>query len=180
MIRLPALGEAELEAARGAFSEEALVDDLTAPSAEAPAVAIAASRLYAYASGDPTGEARIREALLARPALRRTLRRMVEAAARFRIPEAIAASSTEFPERHAAGCRLNVVKSHAGQDVYYLVIEIDSAAQPPKRLFVIDPDDRIEQLSLPAPSAGVIQVMIDEASGLPGMLRNPKTAVFLR
>jgi hypothetical protein len=187
MIRLPRLGEAELEAAKAAFSEQALVDELTAapedPAAGVPAVGevgVTAARLYAYAAGDLTEESQIRQALLAKPGLRRTLRQMIEAAAHWRIPEAIAASSTEFPERHAPGCILSVVKSHSGSGCYYLVIEVDAAAQVPKRLFAIDPDDRVEQVSLPAPSAGVIQVMIDEASGIPAMLRDPKTAVFLR
>jgi hypothetical protein len=188
MTRYPLPGDANLEAFKAAFSDAGLLDALTTAADDAP-LAVTPARLYAYVRGEQTHALAIKSAMLANPALRRLHRRMVEGLARFVIPEAIAASSEAFPERSAAGCRVRVVPSRAGPEEFYLIVEIGpeagagadvEAAAPPTTLIICDRDDNCEQLDLPAASGGIIQVLIDEASGVPTMLRDPKSAIFLR
>jgi hypothetical protein len=178
MIRQPLPTSVELAMAREAFGEAELAEALFAAESDA---AIAPSRLLAFARGDRRDAARIKAAMLANPALRRLCRHMIESGATHAMPEAIAASSAEFPERRSTGCRVRVIASRSGVGAYYIVVELeDGVTTPPSVLMVCDPDNRIEQVALSAPVSGTIQVMVDEASGIPAMLRNPKSAIFLR
>ena len=178
MIRLPLPGAAGLEAAKSAFSEQEMTAELLATGETA---SLPASRVLAFARGDMRDAATIRRVLLANPALRRLVRRMAESGSAYVMSEAIAASSTEFPTRRTEGCTVKVIASHAGTGAYYLVIELADPDKPaPKLLMLCDPEDRLEQIALPAPIGGVIQLGIDEASDIPALLRNPKTAIFLR
>jgi hypothetical protein len=178
MIRLPLPRAAGLEATKSAFSEQELTAELLAAGETA---SLAASRLLAFARGDLRDAAAIRRAMLANPALRRLVRHMAESGAAYVMPEAIAASSTEFPTRRTEGCAVKVIASRAGAGAYYLVIELADPGKPaPKLLMLCEPEGQLEQIALPAPIDGVIQVGVDEASGIPPLLRNPKTAIFLR
>lgn len=178
MIRVPVPDAIRLDDIKGDFSAQALVTDMLAAAGKTAGTT--AGDLYAYARGDTRCASAVKTALIANPALRRLHRRMVEEGALYAMPQAIAASTVEFPERRVAGCRVRVMPSRADAATYYLVVELTGAARVPALLIVYDSTDRIEQLSLPAPVDGVIQLLIDEAGGIPAMLRDPKSAIFLR
>ena len=163
-----------------AFAELEMVETLVRGAAEdAPPARIAASDLYAYARGDKSQALEIKEALLRNPSLRAALRRMVETTARYQMPEAIAASTDDFPERRAEGCRVRMERSRAEDDQYYLIVELAEGMDAPSVLTLCDPEDRFERVELPPARRGVIQVTVTTESGVPAMLRDPKTAVFL-
>jgi hypothetical protein len=105
---------------------------------------------------------------------------MIEAISIYKMPEAIAASSEEFPTRQASGCQIKVEKSRAEESQYYIIITVsDMDRIAPDLMTVIDQDNNIERLELPVPRSGIIQVSTDEKSGIPLMLKNPKTAIYL-
>ena len=180
MIRLPVPAPARLDDIKADFSAQGLVAEMLAAGGAA-AAGIAPGDLYAYVQGDFSRAQVVKTALIANPALRRLYRRMAEDGALYAIPQAIAASTAEFPERRVDGCRVRVLPSRADSGTYYVIVELtDQIDRAPNLLIIYDPADRIEQLPLPAPVDGVIQLLIDEAGGVPAMLRDPKSAIFLR
>ena len=180
MIRLPVPDPARLDDIKADFSAQELVAEMLAAGGAA-AAGITPGDTYAYVQGDFSRALAVKTALVANPALRRLYLRMVEDGALYAISQAIAASTAEFPERRMDGCRVRVVPSHAAAGTYYVIVELtDRTVRAPNLLIVYDPADRIEQLPLPAPVDGVIQLLIDEAGGVPAMLRDPKSAIFLR
>lgn len=182
MTKYQILAGANMDTVKSAYSEIGLIESLIEGPEELVASAgLSASQVYAYVLGDPAQALRIKEAMLGNLELRKLYRRMVEAAAVYRMPEAIAASTDEFPERQTGGCRIRVVRSEAEADQYYVIIELDEGAKSvPETLVVCDNDNHSAQLPLSAPQRGIIQVTVDEDSGVPRMLRNPKSGIYLR
>ncbi len=140
---------------------------------------VSASRLYTYAiQGDDQG---VRQALGTDLALRRAYRRLLQKVSRFHIPEAVAASTEEFPERHSDGCKIRLQVSRAQPDQLYLIIELsDQRADSPKSLNVFGSDEACETLDLPVQRNGVMQLIIERESPLAHMLADPKSEIFLR
>lgn len=180
MIRLPIPDAVRLDEIKADFSAQELMAEMLSVE-RATGVGVTARDLYVCVQGDQSRSLAVKTALISNPDLRRLHRRMVEAGALYAMPQAIAASTTEFPERRAAGCRVRVLPSRADSGTFYLVIELsDRNVKVPDLLIIYDSVERIEQLPLPAPLDGVIQLLIDEDGGVPAMLRDPKSAIFLR
>jgi hypothetical protein len=169
----------ELEMVQQAFAELELVDEMINATQQSDAGRIMASDLHAYACGDASQAVRIKSALLLFPAMRGVLKNTMRGAAIYHMPEAIAASTEEIPTRRTDGCALRVEVSRAEPDLYYLIIELDDGRSVPSVLTVCDVNDQYEQIELPAPRRGVIQVAIAAESGIPNMLHDPKSAVYL-
>ena len=170
----------ELETVKQAFVEleatETLIDSLSEHKKDS----IAASDLLAYARGDGEKAQQIKTALIRFPAMRKTLKGFLFQVSCYYIPEAIAASTEEFPERSIEGCRLKIETSRAETNQYYLIIELGENGEIPSSLILCDLEDRFEQIQLPPPRRGTIQVTVTIESGIPDMLSDPKTAIYLR
>ena len=111
----------ELGFTQQAFSELELVETLLHEDTGNASPRIVAGDLFSYVRGDLTQETRIKEGLLKFPAMRTALRDMISQASAYHMPEAIAASSGEFPERQVEGCRVRVKASLAEADQYHLI-----------------------------------------------------------
>ena len=169
-----------LDLVRRFFGEASTVEELVNPE-HAPS-SIAPSRLYSYATGlieapDPE----IERAMEENPRLRSVFRRMLEEAASYYLPEAMAASTEDLPQRDGAGCRIRFEQSRAEPDQVYVIVELtDEVKAPPKTLVVCDAEDRCEQLALPQFRDSVVQFIVEKNSDLLRLLRDPKTKAFLR
>lgn len=140
---------------------------------------LAISRLYGYVQGG-TDEA-VSRALRSDLAVRRVYQNLVRQHAQFHIPQAIAASSEAYPQRHCAGCRLRLQASRAQEDQLYLIIELaDQRAESPARLNLFGADDDFAAVDLPAQRNGVIQTLLDKDSPQARLLADPKTEIILR
>jgi len=141
--------------------------------------AIAASRIYRYVMGasDDTVAQAVRENM----SVRRIYRQLLEKASSFHIPEALAASTEDYPERHGDGCLVRLQASRAQEDQLYLIIELkDQRRDLPQSLTLFGADDQMESLDLPKGRNGVVQTIIDRSSLIARLLSDPKTEIFLR
>ncbi len=174
-----------LEAARRRFAELSGMTALMRPPGTPepgarPGARVAVSRLYARAVGearadDPQLDDRINQD----PELRRVYYRLVAKTARYPGLELMAAS-TGVLEREGVGFRLRCQQSRAEPSQYYVMIELeDATVQESMRLIVFDSAKRRKEYPLVARD-GVAQFMIDQASELLHLLRQPGTEVFLR
>jgi len=138
-----------------------------------------ASRLYKYVLGHEDRELSL--ALGTDLSLRRVYKSLLQQQAYFHIPQALAASTDEFPQRHADGCVIRLQASRAESTQVYLIIEIaDKRRDMPKNLQAFAGDDGFETVHLPEARNGVIQTIIDKNSALAKLLADPKTEIFLR
>lgn len=177
-MRYPIPTESEISGLRRDFQESQAINDLLNESVKK--TGIAASDLYAFTKGEQGKAQEILAAMQSNTNLQVAYRGMIEAISIYKMPEAIAASSEEFPTRQASGCQIKVEKSRAEESQYYIIITVsDMDRIAPKLMTVIDQDNNIERLELPVPRRGIIQVSTDEKSGIPLMLINPKTAIYL-
>ncbi|NVK19547.1 MAG: hypothetical protein HWE30_12685 [Methylocystaceae bacterium] len=140
---------------------------------------LAASRIYRYVMGgqDDTVAKAVRENL----SVRRIYRELLAKTSAFYIPEALAASTEEYPERHGEGCLVRLQDSRAQADQVYLIIEVkDQRRDLPKSLTLFGVEDKMVSLDLPAGRNGVVQTIIDRSSLAAVLLADPKTEIFLR
>ena len=177
-FKVPEKGE--LAMVQQAFAELEVVDVLIHAPQQGESNRVTASDLFAYACGDAAQTVRIKSALIRFPSMRGVLKDMVARTSVYHIPEAIAASTEEFPMRRAEGCRVRMEASRAEADQHYLIIELDEGRDVPSLLTLCDSKDRFEQVNLPAPRRGTIQVTVTAETGIPEMLRDPKTTIYLR
>ncbi len=143
--------------------------------------AIAASRIYGYVMGRE--DQAVKQAVQDNLNIRRIYRSLLQQNAYFHIPQALAASTDEYPERHGDGCVIRLQASRAQEDQLYLIIELaDQRREMPKVLSVFASADGEDMASLDLPAArnGVIQTIIDKNSDLAKLLADPKTETFLR
>ncbi len=141
--------------------------------------AISASRLYKFVLGHQ--DEMVSDLLGSDLALRRAYKQLLQQSAYFHIPQAIAASTDDFPERQCDGCVIRLQASRAESNQIYLIIELsDQRREMPNALSVFDADGACEVLQLPAMRNGVIQTIIDRKSDLARLLADPKTETFLR
>jgi hypothetical protein len=146
---------------------------------ERSAGSYSASRLYHFVLGHNDPE--IANALKDNLSLRRAYKALLQQSAFFHIPQAIAASSDEYPDRHCDGCRIRLQASRAESSQLYLIIELsDQRREMPKTLTAFFADETNLRLELPLGRNGVIQTMIDAHSDMATLLANPKTELFLR
>ena len=170
----------ELETVKQAFVELEATETLINHLPEHKTDSIAASDLFAYARGDGGKAQQIKAALIRFPSMRKVLKGFLIQVSSYYLPEAIAASTEEIPERGIEGCRLRLEISRAETNQYYLIIELGENGEIPSSLVLCDLNDRFEQIQLPPPRRGTIQVTVTIESGIPDMLRDPKTAIYLR
>jgi len=167
---------------QAAFAARSGAGDLLqhAPGA---AAGIAASRLYRHATARGGDDPELTQALRENLMLRRAYVRLERSLARLRMPALRAASSGDFPARRIPGCRLRVERSAADSAQYYLVIEFEDGlddASRPDTMVLVDRDEQCHRFALPAARRGVIQHLIDGASAMLPLLRDPQTEVMLR
>ncbi|SCA58267.1 hypothetical protein MTBPR1_90114 [Candidatus Terasakiella magnetica] len=165
-----------LETAKEKFAElqqfRELMNDRTT-------AAIAPSRLYAYVAGRKDDE--LAQALKTQLGLRRAYRDLLKRMSYFHMPQALAASTDDYPTRHCEGCVIRLQASRAQSDQLYLIIELsDQRGNMPQSLSVFGSDEACETLDLPPARNGVIQTIIDKNSPLARLLGDPKTEIFLR
>ena len=99
----------------------------------------------------------------------------------YRLPEAMAASSEEYPIRHGNGCTIRMEPSRAEPDQIYVIIEITgNVDQSPRSMFVCEEDKTCTRFELPELKDGIVQFISDSQSRLIKLLMNPKTEAFLR
>lgn len=138
-----------------------------------------ASRLYRFVLGHEDEE--IAAGLSQNLSLRRAYKTLLKQSAYFQIPQAIAASSEDYPERHCDGCTLRLQASRAETSQLYLIIEVaDTRRDMPKTLTAFFDDETCIRLELPEARNGVIQTIIDVKSDMATLLANPKTELYLR
>ncbi|WP_135075468.1 hypothetical protein [Terasakiella sp. SH-1] len=140
---------------------------------------ISPTRLYSFMRGDVDDE--VAAQLKVNLGLRRAYRNLLKSQAFFHVPEALAASTDEYPERHCDGCVVRLQVSRAQENQLYLIIELsDQRRNIPFTLSVFGSDESCEMLDLPDARNGVIQTIINRQSGLARLLADPKTEIFLR
>ncbi|WP_417784113.1 hypothetical protein [Terasakiella pusilla] len=140
---------------------------------------LALSRVYGYVQGG-TDEV-VAHALQSDLAVRRVYQNLLRRQALFHIPQAIAASSEEYPMRHCAGCRVRLQASRAQEDQVYLIIELaDQRSDSPTRLNLFGAGEVFASVDLPAQRNGVIQTLLDKDSSQARLLADPKTEIILR
>jgi len=141
--------------------------------------AISAGRLYGYVMGkaDDEVEAALGQDLF----VRRVYRTMLQQSALVYIPQALAASTEDYPERHADGCRIRLQASRAESDQLYLIVEMsDQRRSMPTSLNLVGADETTARVLLPGARNGVMQTIIDKNSEAAQLLADPKTEIFLR
>lgn len=168
------------DAAREIFTELQIADELMNRPASG-SQSVSASRLYAYASGRVTDDPVLDELLRSNLNIRAAFKRMVDGIARYSMPEAIAASSEEYPTWHTDGCDVRVAPSQVENDRLYLIIEIkDRHATPPGTLVATGEDGiPAPPVELPPLRNNVIQVVVSRESVLGKLLKFHNTQIDL-
>jgi len=137
------------------------------------------SRLYHFVMGHPDEELGV--ALNHNLSLLRTYKTLLAQTAYFHIPQAIAASSEDYPERHCNGCTVRLQASRAETTQLYLIIEIkDQRSDMPHTLNLFLNEATCARVTLPKARNGIIQTIIDVQSDVARLLTNPKTEIYLR
>lgn len=162
--------------AQARFTDRSLKRELVS---QARHTQISAGRLYRFVQGAKDED--VSKALGQDLALRRTYKNMLQQQAYFHVPQALAASTQDLPDRHCDGCVIRFMASRAESDQVYLIVEVqDQRREMPHQMSVFGGQDKMEILELPPARNGVIQTIIDRTSGLADLLRDPKTEIFLR
>ena len=166
----------QLDEAKNYFGERHLERHLLNNRASG---SFSASRLYRFVLGHKDED--ITAALSQNLSLRRAYKTLLKQAAYFQIPQAIAASSQDYPDRHCDGCTLRLQASRAESSQLYLIIEVtDTRRDMPNVLTAFIDDEACIRLELPVARNGVIQTIIDVKSDMATLLANPKTEIYLR
>lgn len=140
---------------------------------------LALSRIYGYVQGTPDDV--VAKAVHTDLSVRRVYQKLLRAEALFHMPQALAASSEDYPERHCAGCRVRLQTSRAQDDQLYLIIELaDHRLDRPTRLNLFGVGDVFASVDLPAQRNGVIQTILNKDSPQVRLLADPKTEIILR
>ena len=182
MIDFKMPDDRELERIQEEFSKNSWVDILTSSLEEnRRSDTISLSTLYAYLTSysgvDEALELKVRSS----PHLRELYRKIVDQTAAYRLPEAMAASSGDYPVRHGSGCIIRMEASRAETDQIYVIIEITGGVDlAPTSMFVCEEDQTCMRFEVPEIKDGIIQLIFDRQSKLVELMMNPKTEVFLK
>ena len=174
--------DGEVEQLREIFHKNSLVRELTASIAHRETSdELSPSRLYAYLTSFTGVDEKLELKVQENVNLRRLYREIVDQTARYRLPEAMAASSEEYPIRHGNGCTIRMEPSRAEPDQVYVIIEFTGDVdQVPRSMFVCAEDKTCTRFELPELKDGIVQFISDSQSNLIKLLMNPKTEAFLR
>jgi hypothetical protein len=159
------------------------INELTSRVGDAPGRAtIGFQDIYSYATDpDRPMSPGLRQALQSDERLRAGLRRLLQRTAPLHLAARAAASGGTITTRQGEGFRMTLRESRAERGQIYVIIRFaDAVLPPPKLLFVVDDDSGFRKLSLPAPSAGAVQLLLEADSDLVTALRDPRTEVFMR
>jgi hypothetical protein len=169
--------DSELISVKQKFSELSQIDEFLAPSENQSA--ISPSVLFAYANG--AENTNVERALGENPVLRRVYRKMLENAAVYYVPEAMAASSDNIVAREGKGCRIRMEPSRAEPNQVYVIIELSGNEKvAPTTLVVCDVESNCSRFPLPKVREGVAQIIADRDADLVRLLSDPKTEAFIR
>lgn len=136
-------------------------------------------RLYAFAAGK--SDEMVARLVGSDLVVRRVYRQLLQGMALVHIPQAQAASSEDYPERHADGCRVRLQASRAESQQLYLIVEMsDVRRDMPKAMELFGGDDSHARLDLPPARNGTIQTIIETTSSAARLLSDPKTEIILR
>jgi hypothetical protein len=180
-------GEAQLEEARQRFAEYEAQDGLTSTAAteeiEAPHIPI--SRLYAVAARPKaTIPADLASAMLRQPRLRQIYREFLARGASYYVPEAMAASTEDLPDRNTKGCRVRFEGSRAEPNQVYVIVELDDPfpepEDAPSALVFCDPENFTACLELTGWRNGVVQLIVEQSSEILRLARDPRSTAYLR
>jgi len=172
----------ELEQIKEEFSKNSWVSELTSSLGQAKgAQATSLSTLYNYLTVntgvDEALERKIRNSI----PLRKLYRKIIEETASYQIPEAMAASSGDYPVRHGNGCVISMESSRAEPDQIYVIIELTGdIIATPTSMFVCEEDENCMRFDLPEIKDGIFQLICDRQSKLVQLMMNPKTEAFLK
>ena len=180
-------GEAELEEARQNFAEYEAQDGLTATGTteEMRATRIPISRLYAAATHPrATMPADLASAMLRQPRLRQIYRDFLARGATYYVPEAMAASTEDLPDRNIKGCRIRFENSRAELDQIYVIVELDDPVPKPEdapsALVFCDSENFSVCLELTGWRNGVVQLIVERSSEILRLARDPRSTAYLR
>ncbi len=182
MIEYPMPDDRRLQQLKDRFAETARVQELESGSRESGVDrAISPSRLYAYATGPAVTDAVLETHLRKNLNLRRTYRRMIESSAAYHLPEAMAASTGDVPERHGRNYRIRVEPSRAEESQVYVTVEVDAGAETqPGTLVMCDRDENCARFPLTGFKNGVCQLIAERDSDLLDLLTDPTTEAYLQ
>ena len=140
------------------------------------------TRLFAHASGRVgSSDAQIERAIAEDVRLRREFLALLKLISLAHFPRVAAASGGSIVERQGGRFRIRLRRSRATPGQTYVIIELGEPTEhAPQYLFVTGPDGGVERFTLPKAQDGVVQILTDEDSTLPGQLSDPQTEVFLR
>lgn len=142
---------------------------------------ISPSHLFSYVNGDIIDDPEIETALRTDLNLRRVYRDMLQKAAAYYVPEAMAASSDEWPVREGKGCRIRLEPSRAEPDQIYVIIELTGDDRNAASVLVVcDTESNCSRFDLPSVRDGVAQIITTRSSDLVRLLTDPKTEAFIR
>ncbi|WPZ32198.1 hypothetical protein T8K17_13200 [Thalassobaculum sp. OXR-137] len=90
-----------------------------------------------------------------------------------------AASLPASIDRRAEGARIRVVASRGAPGQSYVTVALEETAVPVTRLIVVLDARAPVEVALPAPRAGAIQLLVDDADPLLGALRDADARLYL-
>ena len=172
----------EMEQLREIFHKKSLIRELTASlDHRETSGGISSSRLYAYVTSSSGVDKELELKVQENENLRHLYWNIVGQMARYRLPEAMAASSEEYPVRHGDSCTIRMEPSRAEPDQIYVIIEITGDVdQAPRSMFVCGEDKTCARFELPELKDGIVQLISDRQSRLIKLLMDPRTEAFLR
>jgi hypothetical protein len=160
--------------------EDNVRQTLTAMREAEPTIAF--SRLWRFASGQVTHDAELLTALKHDTKLASDFNALLQKVSWSHLPQAAAASTDDdLRLRETDLCAIRIEPSRAEPDQVYVIIELkDAEGTSPRSLITSAADGTLENLELPAPQGGVIQVLLQHDDAVLIALRDHATEVFLR
>lgn len=158
------------------------LNNLSRQTQETADPAVSFHEIYQFATDpDATAGPVLSLALATSDRVRADLHRLLCRTAPMQPTARAAASSGAITTRQGSGFEMTLRESRADRGQIYLIIRLGEFSQPsPTTLFVINHGAACRKVPLPAPSDGVIQMLLDVTSDLAASLCDPKTDVFLR
>ena len=171
----------EMDQLREAFSRNAWFQELTSDlRSENISGEVSLSRLYAYVTSYTSADEVLEKKINDNQNLRLAYLDMIKRTAIYHLPQAMAASSEEFPIRHGKDFTIRMEASRAEEDQVYVIIEAaETVFEFPKIMYLITEDKVCQKCELPEPRNNIIQLIYDHKSDVIAFLKNPNTEVKL-
>ncbi len=142
---------------------------------------ISLSDIYNYIKTAPGFDENIEKHVRSNINLWRIYKKIISETAICHLPEAMAASTVEFPfVRHGDDWTVTIELARAEPNQVYVILEISkSINQTPKSIFFFKGDETHPRWELPEVNDGVIQLISDRHSDLVKLLMDPKSEAYL-